>query len=232
MRTGEAIGLRLTDVSVRFGSTTVVRSVSFSLAEGRVLALLGANGSGKSTLMRAAAGLVRHSGRVHITAPPGTPPVFLPGETFPAWLDPNGLLRMLAHATGRPSSVVGDVLSSVELDTRRRYAALSTGQRRRVAVAAAAIVNPAVVLLDEPWNGLDEAGSRHVERMISEWAATGRIVVVSSHWTERLESLATDVAVIAGGQVVASTLGIGASVDRSDGVGAVYRALVGGGGSA
>jgi thiamine transport system ATP-binding protein len=162
--------LGVTDVSVRFGTTTVLDDVSLAVADGEIVALLGPSGSGKSTLLRVIAGLlVPDTGRVEIdgvdvtdlaTHRRGVGMVFQDEQLFPHRDVGENVafgLRMTGVARPARDARVEEMLALVGLAgfDRRRVTDLSGGEAKRVALARALSPSPRVLLLDEPLTGLD-----------------------------------------------------------------------------
>jgi thiamine transport system ATP-binding protein len=162
--------LDVTDVTVRFGTTTVLDHVSLSVADGEIVALLGPSGSGKSTLLRVVAGLITpDDGRVeidgvdvtgHATHTRGVGMVFQDEQLFPHRDVAENVafgLRMAGVAAADRISRVEEMLELVGLSGfgRRRVTDLSGGEAKRVALARALAPTPRVLLLDEPLTGLD-----------------------------------------------------------------------------
>jgi ABC-2 type transport system ATP-binding protein len=186
----------MTDVSVRgltkrFGTVTAVRDLTFDVTPG-VTGFLGPNGAGKTTTLRMLLGLVRPTagaatigGRRYIDLPH-------PRQVVGAVLEAAGFhpgrsarehLLILAQLSGVAAGRVDAVLDEVGLtaDARRRVGGYSLGMRQRLALAAALLGDPQVLLLDEPANGLDPAGMAWLRGLLRDLAAQGRTVVVSSH---------------------------------------------------
>jgi ABC-2 type transport system ATP-binding protein len=198
----------------RFGSTTAVDGLSFTVAPGRIVGFLGPNGAGKTTTLRALLGLVSPtSGRALVDGRPYRElddPVravgavlenarFHPGRTGRAHL------RILAAAGGVPASRVEEVLALVGLpdDGGRRTGGYSLGMRQRLSLAAALLGDPRVLVLDEPANGLDPQGIRWLRDVLRALADQGRAVLVSSHVLAEIAQTVDDVIVIGRGRLVA-----------------------------
>src|SRR3954463_11246448 len=197
-------------LSKSFGGVAAVNDVSFDVEAGRVTGFLGPNGAGKSTTLRALLGLVRPSSGTatfdgvpyeELERPPARVGVVLEDASFHPGRTARNHLRVLA-ATGKlPASRVDDVLSAVGLDgaADRRVKGFSTGMRQRLAIAAALLGDPQVLILDEPTNGLDPPGISWIRRLMREQAAGGRAVLVSSHVLAEVAQPVDDVVVIADG---------------------------------
>jgi ABC-2 type transport system ATP-binding protein len=193
-----------------FGDVTAVKDVSFDVEAGRVTGFLGPNGAGKSTTLRALLGLVRPSSGSatfdgvpydELERPAARVGVVLEDVSFHPGRTARNHLRVVA-ATGRlPEGRVDEVLSAVGLDgaADRRVKGFSTGMRQRLAIAAALLGDPEVLILDEPTNGLDPPGISWTRRLMREQAAAGRAVLVSSHVLAEVAQSVDDVVVIADG---------------------------------
>ena len=180
-------------VSKRFGRASALRELDFDLTPGGALAVLGANGAGKSTLLRLLAGLARPS-RGHI-AVDGRPPTsrhsrarvgFVGHATALApslTVGENLLFAARLHALPGARRRVAERLEREELTdlAERQARALSRGQAQRVAIARALIHDPALVLLDEPYTGLDRAAAGRLDRRLAEIRETGSTLVVVTH---------------------------------------------------
>jgi len=197
----------------RYGETLAVDDLSFTVQAGRVTGFLGPNGAGKSTTLRALLGLVRPtSGRALVM-----------GKSFHELQDPvravgaaldahdvhpgrsgRGHLRTLAAAAGLPSSRVDEVLDMVELTPARdrRVKGYSMGMRQRLALAAALLGDPRILMLDEPANGLDPQGMRWLRDILVSLAGEGRAVLISSHVLSEVEQTVDSVVVIGAGRLV------------------------------
>jgi ABC-2 type transport system ATP-binding protein len=176
----------------RYGYTMAVNDLSFSIQPGMVTGFLGPNGAGKTTTMRMILGLdaptqgwVTVAGRSYRDLP-------APMREVGALLDARALhggrrardhLLCLDRSNGIPRSRVDEVLRIVGLDgvARRRAKGFSLGMGQRLGIASALLGDPAVLIFDEPVNGLDPDGIRWVRTLMRALAAEGRTVLVSSH---------------------------------------------------
>jgi ABC-2 type transport system ATP-binding protein len=210
---GAAIEIR--GMSKRFGNVQAVRDLSFEVQAGRVTGFLGPNGAGKSTTLRILLGLIHPSagegtfgGRRYeeLAHPSAQVGVVLEEASFHPGRTGRNHLRVLAAAGGHPSGRVDEVLESVGLTAAagRRVKGYSMGMRQRLAIAAALLGDPDVLILDEPANGLDPPGIRWMRDLLRSEAARGRAVLVSSHLLSEVAQAADDVVVIAGGLLRAS----------------------------
>ena len=197
-------------LSKRFGNVQAVRDLSFSVQAGRVTGFLGPNGAGKSTTLRMLLGLIRPNagsatfGGVdyeHLPHPSGHVGAVLEEASFHPGRSGRNHLRVLAAAGSHPESRVGEVLEQVDLAgaADRRVKGYSMGMRQRLAIAAALLGDPDVLILDEPSNGLDPPGIRWMRGLLRSEAARGRAVLVSSHLLSEVSQSVDDVVVISHG---------------------------------
>jgi ABC-2 type transport system ATP-binding protein len=199
----------------RFGETLAVSDLSFDVPFGAITGFIGANGSGKTTTMRMIAGLVRpSSGSIAIGGVPYED-LGRPRQMLGAALDRIGAhpghsarlhLQTIARAAGIAPTRVEQVLETVELtaDADRAIGTYSTGMTQRCALAAALLGEPAIVLLDEPANGLDPGGIRWLRTFLRTQADGGVAVLVSSHQLAELGAMVDRVVVLQRGVLVMS----------------------------
>ncbi|MGY1649607.1 ATP-binding cassette domain-containing protein [Geodermatophilus sp. SYSU D01119] len=198
----------------RYGSVVAVDDLTFDVPEGSVTALLGRNGAGKSTTLRMLLGLDRPSGGTARIAGRAFADLRAPLRTVGALLDSSAAhpgrtardhLRWLAASNRIPRERVGAVLELTGLRgaADRRVRAFSLGMRQRLGVAAALLGDPAVLLLDEPVNGLDADGIRWLRSFLRDLAAEGRTVLLSSHLLGEVERTADHLLVIGRGRMLA-----------------------------
>jgi ABC-2 type transport system ATP-binding protein len=200
------------DLSKRFGSVNAVTNLSFDIEAGRVTGFLGPNGAGKSTTLRALLGLVRPTAgtatfdgaRYEDLERPSTKvgavledAAFHPGRTA------RNHLRVLAvtgeHASERVDAVLEDVGLTDAAD--RAVKGYSMGMRQRLAIAAALLGDPEVLILDEPTNGLDPPGIAWMRGLVRKQADSGRAVLISSHLLAEVAQSVDDVVVISKGEL-------------------------------
>ena len=207
--------IEIRGLSRRFGSVQAVRDLTFEVRAGRVTGFIGPNGAGKSTTLRMLLGLVHpdsgegtFDGRSYeeLERPSTHVGAVLEDASFHPGRSGRNHLRVLAAAGDHPESRVDEVLDLVELSGagRRRAKGYSMGMRQRLAIAAALLGDPEVLILDEPTNGLDPPGIRWVRDLLRAEAGRGRAVLVSSHLLSELALSADDVVVISGGALRAS----------------------------
>lgn len=212
-QTNEA-SITVNSVYKRFGSTVALDGISFDVNPGEVTGFVGPNGAGKSTTMRVILGLdAADSGTALIF---GRPYQVLrnPLRHVGSLLDASALepgrsgrnhLLWLAHSQGMNGTRVDAVLERVGLQSasRRKTRGYSLGMRQRLGIAAALLGDPPILMLDEPFNGMDPDGIIWVRRLLRSLAAEGRAVLVSSHLMGELEDVTDHVVVIGKGKVLA-----------------------------
>jgi ABC-2 type transport system ATP-binding protein len=204
-----------------YGSTVAVEGVDLDVPAGAVLGMLGPNGSGKTTLIRMLLGLTRPTaGEAELLGHPvpdgaaaALPHVgaLVEGPGFHPFL--SGRDNLLRVAATEPlldgpeiPAAVDAALERVGLAgaARRRFRGYSLGMKQRLGLAGALLIPRRLVVLDEPTNGLDPAGTRDVRRIIAELHDGGATVIVSSHLLAEVEATCTHVAVLQSGSLVAA----------------------------
>jgi len=205
-------------ITKRFGELNALRDVSMTVRRGEIHGLLGPNGAGKTTLLRILLGLVRRD-RGHIRLfdrdVPDRPArvadgvgAVLEGAGFYPYLSGRRNLRLVSQMDdiSMKDGALDRVLARVGLarDADRKVAGYSAGMRQRLALAAALLREPALLLLDEPTSALDPAGARDVCGFIAELAAAGTTVILSSHDLLEVERLCASVTILRRGEVVFS----------------------------
>lgn len=200
----------------RYGRNVAVSNLSFTVRPGQVTGFLGRNGSGKSTALRLIMGLDRpDSGRATIGGrsyrelrwPLREVGALLDTRSFHPGRSARDHLAALAAGNDIPVRRVDAMLGLVGLTEvgRRRAGKLSLGMMQRLGLAAALLGDPAVLLLDEPLNGLDAEGIRWLRDLLGSLAAQGRTVFVSSHLISEMVLTAQHVVVIGDGRLLADT---------------------------
>jgi ABC-type multidrug transport system ATPase subunit len=201
-------------LSKRFPNGTVaVDGISMHVKRGDVYGFLGPNGAGKTTTLCMLAGLTTPtSGRARITGQPlGSPAslarvgCLIESPAFYPFLSGRDNLRVIANYAGVPHFRIDDALDLVELTPRaqHKYSTYSLGMKQRLGLAAATLKDPELLILDEPTNGLDPQGMADMKQLITEIAAGGRTVLISSHLLGEVEQICTRVGVIRRGRMVA-----------------------------
>jgi ABC-2 type transport system ATP-binding protein len=212
-----ALAVRARGITKCFGHVVALDCIDLDVAQGQIHGLVGPNGAGKSTLLGLLLGLaVADNGRVEILGTPIGRALAVP-DGVTGFVDGPGLypsltarqnLAALAALRGRDVRTAGidEVLGQVGLTdvTDDRVRGFSLGMRQRLGLAAALLTEPRLLVLDEPSNGLDPAGKKHVHGVLTQLAAEGTTVVVSSHRMDDLEALCSEVTILATGRIVFS----------------------------
>lgn len=206
------------DLVRKFRSVTAVDGVSLQVGAGEILALLGPNGSGKSTTMSMLAGVIRPTSGTITVAGHSLQGATLQAKQNTGFVpDVGGLfprltgwehLELAARLWGMDSSWqerARELLTRLDLleAADRRASTYSKGMTRRLSVVIALLSRPRLLLLDEPFDGVDPTGSESVLELILEAAAQGSAVVVSTHLMDVAERVCDQVAVLARGRVLA-----------------------------
>lgn len=200
-------------LSKSFGAVTAVDDLTFDVRPGRVTGFLGPNGAGKTTTLRMLMGLVAPTSGYATFDGVAYADLDAPGSVVGAALESSGFhpgrsgrehLRMLTPYLGVAEARCDLLLDMVGLGAHgaRRVGGYSTGMRQRLALAAALLGDPAVLVLDEPASGLDPEGIVWLRELLRRFAAEGRTVLVSSHVLSEVQSTVDDVVIIARGRLV------------------------------
>ena len=208
--------IEVTGLRKRFGSALALDGMSFTVQPGQVTGFVGPNGAGKSTTMRVILGLdAPDEGHALVGGRPYTslphPMRYLGSLLDAGALQPSrparGHLLWLAYSQGLTAQRVDEVLERAGLTdvARRRAGGFSLGMRQRLGVAAAMLGDPLILMLDEPFNGLDPEGIVWMRGFLRSLARQGRAVLVSSHLMSELEDTADHLVVVGRGKVVADT---------------------------
>ena len=208
--------IAVTGLRKRFGPTLALDGMSFTVQPGKVTGFVGPNGAGKSTTMRVILGLDAVEAGTALIG--GRPYHSLrhPLSQVGALLDAGALqpsrsarnhLLWLARSQGLGPRRVDEVIGQAGLDTaiRRKAGGYSLGMRQRLGIAAALLGDPPVLILDEPFNGMDPEGIVWMRGYLRGLAAQRRAVLVSSHLMSELEGTADHLVVVGRGQVIADT---------------------------
>jgi ABC-2 type transport system ATP-binding protein len=202
------------DLTKRYHRVLAVDHLDLCVERQEIFGFLGPNGAGKTTTMRMLLGLVRPtSGSIRmlgmdlatdlpaILARTGS---LIETPTFYPFLSGWNNLRVLARITGVPDTRIPAVLDMVDLaaDARRAFKTYSLGMKQRLALAAALLTDPPLLLLDEPANGLDPAGIVEMRHLVKRLRDAGRTVFISSHVLHEIEQVCDRIAILVRGQVV------------------------------
>ncbi|WBB70188.1 ATP-binding cassette domain-containing protein [Micromonospora sp. WMMD812] len=207
--------ITLRGLTKRFGATTAVDALTVDIAPGRVTGFLGPNGAGKSTTMRMILGLDRPTAGQALVGGRAYRDLRHPLYEVGALLDAKAIhparsgrahLLAMARSNGVPARRVDEVLAVVGLDDRaaaKPGRTLSLGMGQRLGIAGALLGDPAVVMFDEPVNGLDPDGVRWARELMRSLADEGRTVFVSSHLMTEMQLTADQLVVIGRGRLLA-----------------------------
>ncbi len=208
--------IEITDVRKRYGQTVALDGLSFTVSPGEITGFVGPNGAGKSTTMRVVLGLDAVD---HGTA-------LVAGRPYRGWSEPlrqvgalldasalqpsrsgRNHLMWLAHSHGLGARRVDQVIEMVGLGpaARRKAGGYSLGMRQRLGIAAAMLGDPAILMMDEPFNGMDPEGIVWMRGFLRSLADQGRAVLVSSHLMSELQDTAEHLVAIGRGRLVADT---------------------------
>ena len=204
------------NVSRWYGNVVAVNDVSFTLTPG-ITGLLGPNGAGKTTILHTMAGLLRPSaGEVLVDgkAPSGNPEIYrtiglIPErEAVQPFLTGFEFVKMCAKLQSLPNPAEAArraiALVDLEVASKRAVSTYSKGMRQRIKIAGALVHDPGVVLLDEPFNGMDPRQRLQMIDMMRSLANSGCVIVISSHILEELNDLASNVLVMVAGRLAAA----------------------------
>jgi ABC-2 type transport system ATP-binding protein len=224
----DTLCLRGMGLTKSYGSVRALSSASIELHRGQVVGLVGPNGAGKTTLIRILLGDLRpDSGVVEffsLRQPPTPPGLGIGAMTEALGLDKSetGLtaLRYLQRMAGLPKDAVDKVIETTALGklSTKSIKSLSTGERRRVELAAALLGDPECNIFDEPLNGLDPDAIEWFRRLVAELKEQGKAVMVSSHILHELGRVSDLLTVIHKGVIRYS-----GPLDSADAVEAIYR---------
>jgi ABC-2 type transport system ATP-binding protein len=198
----------------RFGATQALDGMTFRVEPGRVTGFVGPNGAGKSTTIRVILGLdAPDEGRAliggdvyrHLRHPLRHVGALIDAAALQPSRSGRNHLLWIARSQRLSARRVDEVIGLVGLDSaaKRKAGGYSLGMRQRLGIAAALLGDPPVVILDEPFNGMDPEGIIWIRSFLRSLAAEGRAVLVSSHLMGELEDMADQVVVVGRGKVLA-----------------------------
>jgi ABC-2 type transport system ATP-binding protein len=211
--------LQLRNVSKRYSSIPAVENVSFTARPGEITGYLGANGSGKSTTMKMITALIEmSSGEITFEGKPIQSDLmaykqrlgYVPEEphlyTHLSGLEYLGMVAQLRNLPRKPAADRVDGLLrlfALHEDRDVQISSYSKGMRQKVLLAAALMHNPDLILMDEPFSGLDVGSSLVLRSLIQELATRGKVILFSSHELETVERICSHVVILHRGKVVA-----------------------------
>jgi ABC-2 type transport system ATP-binding protein len=208
--------IEVTGLRKQFGTTLALDGMTFTVQPGQVAGFVGPNGAGKSTTMRVILGLDAPDAGTALIGGRRYASLHRPLTAVGSLLDASALqpsrsarnhLLWLAYSQGLSARRVDEVLGQAGLAgvARRRAGGFSLGMRQRLGIAAALLGDPAAIMLDEPFNGMDPEGIVWMRGFLRTLAAEGRAVLVSSHLMSELEDSADHLVVVGRGRVIADT---------------------------
>jgi len=206
----------VSDVRKRFGPQQALDGMTFTVQPGQVTGFVGPNGAGKSTTMRVILGLdAPDAGTALVSGQPyaslRNPLAHLGSLLDAGALQPSRSARnhllWLAHSQGLGRTRVDQVIAEAGLAevARRKAGGYSLGMRQRLGIAAAMLGDPPILMMDEPFNGMDPEGIIWMRKFLRSLAAEGRAILVSSHLMSELEDTADHLIVVGRGRVIADT---------------------------
>ena len=207
--------IQITNLVKRYKDATAVDGLTASVESGRITGFLGPNGAGKSTTIRCLLGLATPtSGEVLIEGKPYsalTHPLtkvgaVLDSSGFNGALTANQNLRVMCASAGLSTDRIPGLLEMVDLGhvANKRTKGYSLGMKQRLALAAALLGNPDILVLDEPANGLDPIGIAWLRDFLRKLANEGKAILVSSHQLAEMQHTVDDVIIINNGRLIAS----------------------------
>lgn len=213
MHEGEETILKISSLSKSFKNVNAVTDISLEIKRGQIFGLLGPNGSGKTTTLAMILGILNPTkgdfswfnngqaaeNRLRI----GT---LLETPNFYSYLNAYDNLKVVAVIKNmkNPEARIREVLERVDLLERgkRPFKTYSLGMKQRLAVASALLVNPEVLVLDEPTNGLDPMGIAAMRELIVSIANEGKTIIIASHILDEIEKICSHVAIMKNGQLL------------------------------
>ena len=212
--------LELRHITKRYSGIPVVDDISFTARAGEVTGYLGPNGSGKSTTLKMIPGLIEPTGgeilfrgepihrnriayKQRLGYVPEEPHLY-PHLTGAEYLEMVGQLRGLPERRVKEKSDGFLRLLALYADRHVPISSYSKGMRQKILLAAALLHNPEIVLLDEPFSGLDVSSALVLRNLIGELAARGKVVLFSSHELETVERVSSHIVILHKGRVVAN----------------------------
>ena len=204
--------LSLNGISKSYGVIKALKNVSYDVPEGSVFGILGPNGSGKTTMLSIILDILKaDSGNFEWFGQPGSPETrkrigsLLETPNFYQYLSAVDNLNITNAISGRGSAAdIDRVLEIVKLSERKnsKFSAYSLGMKQRLAIAAALLGDPQVLVFDEPTNGLDPVGIAEIRELIKSLAKRGKTIIMASHLLDEVEKVCTHVAIMKRGTLI------------------------------
>lgn len=201
--------LQLNDLTKKYGSLTAVNKLSLTLTKGRVYGLLGPNGSGKSTTLGMVLNVINptsgsfewYEGSLTTHQALKKIGAIIERPNFYPYMTALQNLTLICKIKQCSSDNIEDQLKLVNLWERKnsKFSTFSLGMKQRLAIAAALVNNPDLLILDEPTNGLDPEGIHQIRKLILTIAAQGTTILLASHLLDEVEKVCSDVIVLKNG---------------------------------
>lgn len=191
--------IEIKDLKKSYGELAVLKGINLTVQRGEILALLGVNGAGKTTTLECIEGLRSYdSGTVTVNGKIG---IQLQSSALQAHIKPMEAVKLFAK--WNKTAPDNEMLKSLRIDwlSKKKYADLSTGQKRRLHLALALIGNPDVIFLDEPTAGLDVEGRVSLHEQIRALKSQGKTIILASHDMAEVENLCDRIAVLREGEI-------------------------------
>jgi ABC-2 type transport system ATP-binding protein len=206
--------LSLNNITKFYGPIRALNNVSFDVPEGSVFGILGPNGSGKTTLLSIILDVLKpKTGNFLWFGQPGSPEIrkkigsLLETPNFYHYMSALDNLKITQSISGRGNAEdIENVLRKVRIHERRKssFKTFSLGMKQRLAIGAALLGDPKVLVLDEPTNGLDPVGIAEIRQLIIELKQSGHTIIVASHLLDEVEKICTHVAILRTGELLTS----------------------------
>jgi ABC-2 type transport system ATP-binding protein len=204
--------LSLNGITKYYGSIRALNNVSFNVPEGSVFGILGPNGSGKTTLLSIILDVLKaKSGNFLWFDQPGSPEQrkkigsLLETPNFYHYMSAQNNLKITQSISGRGTAAdIDEVLKKVRIYERRKspFKTFSLGMKQRLAIGAALLGDPKVLVLDEPTNGLDPVGIAEIRQLIIELKDSGHTIIMASHLLDEVEKVCTHAAILQRGELL------------------------------
>lgn len=204
--------LSLKNVNAYYGRKKVTSNISFKIAPGEVVGLIGPNGSGKTTIMKAILGVAKSTGQISLDQSLITQENHRVLQNVGALIEYPAIypfltgrenLALYAQDTPKMNKLINRLEMTSYID--RKAKGYSVGMRQKLGIAMALLDDPELVILDEPMNGLDIEATILVRKIISDYAKQGTAFLISSHVLSELQKIMTKVLILNQGQIILNT---------------------------